>query len=343
MNAATLAERIAALPRVPLATLPTPLEEYPRLAARIGAGRLLVKRDDLTGLACGGNKVRELELLLGAARAEGADVLVAGGGVAQSNHARQCAAAARRAGMDAELILRRGASGTEPTGNLLVTRLLGARVHLVADDPGLEDREALATAMEELAGELRAAGRAPWVLRSSFHPLAAASYTQAALELAAQLDGLGIERAVLFCASMGATRIGLELAIDLLGLPWELRAVGWKPLDPGLPRRLAGLAAQTSELLGVEWAPGPERFATLDHGGPAYGVPSAECLEALRLAARTEGLLLDPVYTGKGFAGLRAELAGGRLDPAAPVVFLHTGGLPALFAYGETLIEGDER
>ena len=343
MKAARLAERIAALPRVELAALPTPLEEQPRLAARIGAGRLLVKRDDLTGLAFGGNKVRELELLLGAARAADADVLIAGGGVAQSNHARQCAAAARRAGIDAELILRRGASGVEPTGNLLVTRLRGARVHLVADDPGLEEREALAAAMEDLAAELRAGGRRPWILRSSFHPLAAASYAAAALELAGQLAELGIERAVVFCTSMGATRIGLELAIDLLGLPWELRAVAWKPLDPGLPTRLAGLAAETAELLGVAWSPGPDRFLTLDHGGPAYGVPSEECLAALALAAEAEALLLDPVYTGKGFAGLLAELAAGRLDPELPIVFLHTGGLPALFAYGEALLDGGQR
>lgn len=324
---------IGTVPRVALATLPTPLERAERLAAALQSPPLFFKRDDLTGLAFGGNKVRELEYILGTAIAEGADVLVAGGGVAQSNHARQCAAAARRVGMDPVLVLRRDSRPTTLTGNLLVTSLFDAEVHWVDADPGVDDREALGTDMDHIAARLKAGGRTPYVLKSSFHPLGALGYVGAGLELAAQLREAGIERAHIFCTSMGATQVGLRLAAEVLGLAWQITGVSWRPTTPGLAGRLAELAQRTAKLLGLDLEPRPDWFTTLDHGGPAYGIPSPQGWEMLQLAARTEGLLLDPVYTSKGFAGLVAELRGGRLEPGIPVVFLHTGGLPALFAY----------
>jgi len=333
----TLDARLQRLARFPLTTLPTPLEEYPRLAAAIGAERLLIKRDDLTGLAFGGNKVRELEYFLGAAKADGADVFVAGGGVGQSNHARQCAAAARRAGLDVHLVLRRGVFGSERVGNLLVTELLGAHIHWTEEDPGLADRDLLKSEMGRVVRDLEKAGRRPWLLTSSFHPLGAAAYALAALELRDQLINHDIARATVVCTSMGATRIGIELIVDVVGLEWDVVAVGWRPLDDGLAERLASLAARTSDLLGLDWRPEPSRFATRDHGGPAYGVPSEEGMAALRLAAVTEGLLLDPVYTSKGFAGVIGALRERAIDPRKPIVFLHTGGLPALFSYSAEL------
>ncbi len=332
-----LAAVVDALPVVDLGgRWATPLEDYPRLAAASGVRRLLVKRDDLTATGMGGNKVRELEFFLGQARATAADVLVAGGGVAQSNHARQCAAAARRAGLDVHLVLRRGLRANELAGNLLVTSLYGAQIHWVDDDPGLDNREGLAPAMDAVARDLERQGRRPWVLHSSFHPLGAVGYVRCALELMAQLDDLGLREATIVTTSMGATRIGLELAGVLTGEPWTVVGIGWRPVDAGLPDRLADLARRTAELLGHEWTPLPQHFTTVDHGGPAYGVPSAAGMDALRMAARVEGLVLDPVYTSKGFAGLLAEV-GRSVDPQRPVVFLHTGGLPALFAYGADL------
>jgi 1-aminocyclopropane-1-carboxylate deaminase/D-cysteine desulfhydrase-like pyridoxal-dependent ACC family enzyme len=324
------------LPRVPFAATPTPLEAHPELGRAIGLDRLLVKRDDLTGLAFGGNKVRELEYFLGAAVAADADVFVAGGGVAQSNHARQCAAAARRAGLEAHLVLRATDQIDETTGNLLVTRLLADEIILVDDDPGLADRESLSATMDAHAELLRGAGRRPWVLHSSFHPLGAAAYVAAGIELADQLADLGISAATIVVTSMGATRVGFDLAAAVLGLEWTTVGVGWRPVDNTLTARLVGLATETADLLGLDPSLVEREPLTLDHGGPSYGVPSDEGLDAIRLAARISGLLLDPVYTAKGFAGLRSAV-GASVDPHRPVVFVHTGGLPALFTHGNLI------
>jgi len=332
-----LRERLARHPRVSLIHGPTPLEEYPRLAALLGVPRLFVKRDDLTGLALGGNKVRELEFFLGDALAHGCDVFVAGGGVGQSNHARQCAAAARRVGMDVELVLRRGHGGTLPTGNLLITALLGADITWVEDDPGLQDRDLLASVMDHRADILRRQGRTPFVLHSSFDPRGALGYVDGALELLEQTTELGVDRFTLYMTSMGATRVGVETALEALELERTVtvRSAGWRPVDADLGRRLAELAHATARLVGSTWEPGPDHFRTIDAGGPAYGQPSVAGLDALALAARTEGLLLDPVYTSKGFAGMIDDLA--KHPTTHPVVFLHTGGVPALFAYADDL------
>lgn len=324
---------LARLPRLELACLPTPLEAYPRLAAELDLRSFLVKREDLTGLAFGGNKVRELDFIVADAVRAGADTFIAGGGGAQSNHARQCAAAARRAGLEPMLVLRRTADVEQPSGNLLAARLLADDIRWIDVDAGLSDREAAADAMEAVADELRAQGRRPYVLRSSFHPLAAAGYVDGGLELAEQLWARGIDDAQVVCGSMGATRVGLQLAFAACGLDWPVHAMGWRPVDDGLGDRLAGLARQTAELLDLDLPPVTAAdFPTFDHGGPAYGVPSPDGAAAARSAARVEGLLLDPVYTAKAFAGLVAELASGAIDRDRPVVFVHTGGLPVVFA-----------
>ena len=330
------------MPRFPLAATPTPLEECPRLAGAIGVDRLMIKRDDLTGLAFGGNKVRELEYFVGAALAAGADTFVAGGGAAQSNHARQCAAAARRAGLDVHLVLRHGLAGNEDTGNRLITTLLTDSIEWVDDDPGLEDRERLSQVMDDRAAALIRSGRRPWVLHSSFHPLGAAGYVAAGVELADQLAAVGIGPATIAVTSMGATRVGLQIAATVLGLEWTIVGLGWRPLEPGLAERLDRLHAETVSLLALgdhdlKAAADDSYATTIDAGGPAYGVPSEAGLDALRLCARSEGLLLDPVYTAKGFAGM-ASAVGGLVDPSTPLVFVHTGGVPALFAYPHDLI-----
>lgn len=338
-----LTERLAGLPRARFAALPTPLERAPTLGRRLGREQLLIKRDDLTGLALGGNKVRELELILGDALARGADVFVAGGGVAHSNHARQCAAAARRCGLEIVLVLRRGTRPLTHTGNLLVTQLMEPDIRWADIDPALDDRESLSPKMDEVAEELRATGHTPYVLYSSFHPLAAAAYVAAGLEIAAQLRERGMSRARIYCTSMGATHVGLLLAARACGLDWAVVGLGWRPLLPDLRERLSVLSIQTAALLDLDAHLAPADFETVDCGGPEYAVTSPESLDAIRTAAVDEGLLLDPVYSGKGMAGMMGDLGSAAVPPDVPIVFVHTGGLPALFAYADELATAHPR
>lgn len=341
MTTSELISAVDGLPRLPLLGWPTPLEEYPLLATMLGVESFWVKRDDLTGLAFGGNKVRELEMFLGDAVEKGCDVFVAGGGVAQSNHARQCAAAARRAGMEVHLVLRRGLRGNTRNGNLLVTELFKPTIHWVDNDPTLQDRDLLSNEMDRVAESLRGQGRVPYVLHSSFHPLGAVGYVRAAIELLDQMDSNDVEQFTVFTTSMGATRIGLELTSAMTDKRFGTVSAGWRPVDRDLPTRLVDLARRTAAILDVRWEPKESDFPTIDSGGPDYGIPSAEGLAVLRAVARTTGLLLDPVYSAKGFAGMLSHIRH-EGAPTGPVVFLHTGGLPALFAYETDLFDTKE-
>ena len=338
LTTSDLRARIGAIARTRLAALPTPLEAEPNLSAALGGPRVLVKRDDLTGLAFGGNKVRELEFFLGDALAKGADVFVAGGGVGQSNHARQCAAAALRAGLTPVLVLRPGVTGTTPTGNLLLTQMLGAEIHWVAEDTKLDDRDAMAGAMDRVADDYTRRGRRPYVLHSSVHPLGAIGYVECAVEIAEQLAERAGERVHVYVTSMGVTHVGLALGFAALGLPWTVTGLTWRPMVSGLAERLTRLADDAARLLKIEPRLEGADFVTLDYGGPEYGVPNQGTWEALALCARTEGLFLDPVYSGKGMAGLIDQIRRGALKSDDTVVFVHTGGLPALFAYGQEVM-----
>lgn len=324
-----LRDRIGRLPRQRLAALPTACEELPRLAGHAGVPRFLVKRDDLTGLGLGGNKSRAMDFLMGDAVARGSDVLIAGGGVEQSNHARQCVAAATRAGMDAVIVLQRRYRGFRPNGNLLALELLGGEIRWFDGDPELRSRGSAKTRMDEIAAELAGAGRRPYVLVSSVHPLSIVAYVEAAIELA---DQIGEAATRIYAASEGAVLGGLVLASRALGLAWRVTGVDWRPPEPGTAERLAEQVNQAATLLGLTTSVTPEDLRILPGGGPAYGEGSPESWAAIDLVARLEGLLLDPVYTAKGMAGALADL---RSNPShdEQVVFVHTGGIPALFAY----------
>ena len=326
---ASLRARIDRLPRHHLAALPTPCEELPRLAAQIGVTSFRLKRDDLTGLGLGGNKSRTMEFVIGEAIDQGCDTLIAGGGVEQSNHARQCVAAATRAGMDAVVVLQRRQSGFRSNGNLLALQLLGGRIRWVDGDPALQDRLAARQQMDQVAAELRASGHRPYTLASSLHPLGVVAYVQAALELASEL---GDEHCRIYATSEGAVLGGLCLAARSLGLDWEIVGVDWRPTQPGTQQRLAAVVSEAAALLQLETRVPPTDLRILDAGGPAYGEGSSASWAALDLLARLEGVLLDPVYTAKGMAGALADL---QRHPARTdtVVFVHTGGTPALFAY----------
>ena len=318
-----------AVPRVPLASLPTPLSEAPRLAARLGLSRLLVKRDDLTGLAMGGNKARKLEYDLAPTASGELDVVLTVGGT-QSNHAVLTAAAARRLGLEAKLVLG-GPDVARRKGNLLLGALYGAETRYLVDD---DENGSLAAAMEAWAAELRAAGRRPFcVPLGGSTPHGALGYVGAMRELAAQL-GPGSVQVVAAVGSCG-TLAGLALGARLF-LP-AARVVGISVSRPSGPiaARTAELAAGSARLLGLPPLLAPSDVEVHDAFRGEYGVATEAGREAILESARLEGLLLDPVYTGKAMAGLFGLARSGALDPAAPVVFLHTGGLPILFSFDD--------
>jgi D-cysteine desulfhydrase family pyridoxal phosphate-dependent enzyme len=336
-----LRRAIARLPRVPLANLPTPLDDCPRLSAALGGPRIMIKRDDLTGLAFGGNKTRKLELNFGEARQRGADVVV-GTAAAQSNHCRQTAAAAARLGLACHLLLRGGQKDGRPAqGNLLLDDLLGAEVRLLYGGALERWPETVAAYMEQLRGR----GHVPYQVMNTLESdrLGAVAYVGAFLELQEQLRDVAAQRggpgAVrIYLASLGGTGGGLALAAKLLAP--RMRVVCFTPMDSvalRLPKLLAEANA-AAELLGI-----PERLEAGDltmHDetiGAGYGIPTAEGTDALRLVARQEGILLDPVYTAKAMAGLIDHIRRGVIGRDETVVFLHTGGLPALFAYNGEL------
>jgi L-cysteate sulfo-lyase len=318
--------------RLGLAHLPTPLEPMKRLSAHLGGPRLWVKREDCTGIGFGGNKLRKLDYVLREAVDEGADTLVSGG-VVQSNSQRQVAAAAAKLGLACHLAVYHGRLAPPSpeyahTGNALLNRLFGAELH---DVPWDGDRN---SAIRDLADRLRAQGRKPYVVPYGVSsPLGALAYASTVLEIAAQSQALGFSpQAIVHCSGSGGTQAGLVVGanaclpqtrivgIDIDAEPERVRA---DVLTYG--RAAAALLDQPFDAASVEVVAG--------HAGPAYGVPHAATIAAIGLAARLEALVLDPVYSGKGLAGLIALIKTGRWTADQDVVFIHTGGAPALFAY----------
>jgi 1-aminocyclopropane-1-carboxylate deaminase/D-cysteine desulfhydrase-like pyridoxal-dependent ACC family enzyme len=333
-SAHDLAERIAAQPRVPLAVSPTPLQDCPRLSEALGGVRLLIKRDDLTGLAFGGNKTRKLEFLLAEPVANGVEVIVAGA-AKQSNFCRQTAAAAARLGMEAILLLM-GDPRVERQGNLLVDELVGADVRLHP----YESWTALHEAMHALAADLRANGRRAQAL-TGFEPVGALAYVECALEIARQCEERGVEPDVVVVSSATGTQAGLEVGFRALGL--GTRVVGISPIPAlegyaSIPARLAEVANWLCERLGLDWRLEPDDIDnTPAYVGEGYARVGADGRAALELFGRREAVILDPVYTAKAAAGLVDMVGDGRIAADATVVFVHTGGTPALFAYAGEL------
>lgn len=341
-----LAERVDRLPRYRLATLPTPLQEMEQLSGALGGPRLFVKRDDLTGLAFGGNKVRQMEYFIGDAVAQGANVFIGGGAYAQSNHARICAAAARAARLEPVIVVRPataelGKVGEFGQGNALLTGLLCDDVRVAPElEHASRDRLAEVSArravFEAVAQEYEARGAKPYVLVGSSIGLGAIGYVRAAFELQEQFEREGVDPDFVVVTSLGATQAGLELAVRLLHLSWRVVGMAYMPTGATGSQTVARLMGEAAGLLGIGLTTAPQEVVNLDeYAGPAYGVPSRRSAEITRMVARLEGLLLDPVYTAKGMAGLVGAIERGRFTPEHTVVFLHTGGHPAIFTYGE--------
>ncbi len=327
--------------RRPLAHLPTPLEPLARLGEALKGSRsvpkILVKRDDCTGLGLGGNKTRKLEFLMADALALGADTVITTGGI-QSNHVRQTAAAAARLGLACELVLTRvvpwGGPDYELTGNIQLDRLFGAKVHLHDAETDRAD------AMETLAETLRAAGKTPYMIPTGgSNAIGALGYAAAAEELAAQADRQDARiAAVVHASSSGGTQAGLTAGFAALDP--AVRVIG---ID--VDAHPAEVAGEVRRLAGEVWnrlgLPGgfPHDKVILQSGyaGQAYGLPTEAMRDAVQRTARLEGLLLDPVYSGKAMAGLIGLIEAGEFAPEDTVVFLHTGGAPALFPYRTAL------
>lgn len=322
---------LARFSRLELVPSPTPLEKLERLSRQLGRS-VFVKRDDITPFALGGNKVRKLEFLAADALAQGADTLVTAGAI-QSNHVRQTAALAARLGLGCVALLENPIGTADrnylENGNRLLLDLFGTEVELVPDLDNAD--ELLATTGERL----RAAGMRPYLVPiGGSNALGALGYVRAGLELARQIKASGETfSAVVLASGSAGTHAGLALALEH-ALPGT-RVVGVTVSRPDATQRpkVEGLLQRTAELLGVPVPAGLKVELWDQYFFPRYGEPNAGTLDAVRLAASHEGLLLDPVYTGKAFAGLLDGIARGAFEGDGPVLFLHTGGSPALFAY----------
>lgn len=331
-----LAGRIDALPRQRIAVLPTGLQPLPRLAAHAGVHEFFVKRDDLTGIALGGNKSRLMEFVLGDALATGCDVLIAGGGGEQSNHAVQCMASANRVGLETVVVLQRRPDA-RAGGNALLHELMGGQTQWIDSDPELRDRTSASASMHDLAEELRAQGHRPYVLESSLHPLSVVAYVNALLELHAQLCEPAQQPTRIYVTSEGAALGGLLLGAKLLGLPWDIIGLDWRPQQDGVAHRLHLMISAAAALLGFGSPVHEKDIVIRPEGGPAYGVGRPESWRAIRVAAELEGLILDPVYTAKGMAGTLDDLGARPFQSPGRAVFVHTGGVGAIFAYEDEL------
>jgi len=317
------------LPRIRFAQLPTPIEPLPRLSAALGGPRLFVKRDDQTGLAFGGNKTRKLEMLVAEAQANGARTLITAGAV-QSNHCRQTAAAAARFGLGCILILT-GEQPDQATGNLLLDGMLGAE--LVWGTRA--EREQLLQGTFQAAWE---AGRRPYLVPyGGSSPTGAASYALAIQELVEQSHEELLKETpvdwIVFPSSSGGTQAGMTVGKRIFG--WDGKILGISVDEPAdeLKSRVAALASATAEKLGERMSFSPEEILVNDeYLGGGYGVVGEPEREAIHLFARLEGLLVDPVYTGRAAAGLIGLIRSDFFSRGETVLFWHTGGNPALFA-----------
>jgi len=323
------------LPRIPLAHLPTPLDHCPRLSEHLDGPQIYIKRDDCTGLAFGGNKTRQLEFIMADARQKGADTIITGAAT-QSNLCRQTVAACRRLGMKPYLILVHGVKGPLMQGNLLLDHLLDAEITIIEGD----DFSVLTPLFQQKAEQLRHQGHKPYI----FNPfkdttsLAAVAYVDAFLELTEQLEERELQADYIYLSAFNITPAGLVLAAKFLGA--DVKIVGITPArEPeDRPTDIARIANATARLLGLEVSFQPEEIVNYDsYVGEKYGVPTPEGIEAVKLMAEVEGILLDPVYTGKAMAGLIDHIRRGLVKRSETVVFLHTGGTPALFAYNSDL------
>ena len=329
-----LARRIASYPRAQLGHFPTPLEPLKRLSERLSGPAISVKRDDTSGMGQGGNKVRALEFVLPEALAAGADILLTAG-VVQSNSVRQVAAAAAKAGLDCHFAMitdRVTATDADyaQTGNALLDHLYGATHEVISIK---DDRAAV---LERIAARMRESGRKPYIVPyGCANRIGAIGYLNAAAELAEQASRSGTPiTPVVHASGTGGTQAGLIAGFAALGLPVEVIGIDIDADPAGVRQRVGRLLAELADEIGLDRAAVAENIVIEGaFSAGAYGAADQPTVEAVRMAARMEALTLDPVYSGKALAGLIGLCKAGRFKPSDHVVFLHTGGTPAIYAY----------
>ncbi len=327
--------KIEHVPRFHLADMNTPLEEMTRMRTKLGGPRLFMKRDDLIGLALGGNKIRKLEFLLGDALSQGADTVITCGGI-QSNHCRLTAAAAVRAGLACELVLS-GEPPELPNGNLLLDRLFGAHVHWCT-------REQRNAEMEKVADALRAEGHTPYVIPvGGSNSVGTVGYVLAMEEFVYQLREQQLKADyVVVASSSGGTQAGLTLGAKVFGFDGKVLGISIDQVKTGetaFPPVLTRIANTTAARLETNITPGEQDFLlNCDYLGAGYAIPGDLEREAIDMTSRMEGILLGPVYTGRAMGGLLDLIRQGFFQPDETVVFWHTGGTPELFAYNHEFI-----
>jgi len=311
------------VPRLHFAHLPTPIETLPRLSEALGGPSLLVKRDDQTGLAFGGNKTRKLEFLIAEACDKGAETLISGGAL-QSNHCRQTAAAAARFGFDCVLVLTGDQPG-QPSENLMLDRLFGAEIVYVADR---KDRDRI---LQETFDRVTSEEKKPYLVPyGGSNATGALGYAFAMKEL---MDQTANADWIVFATSSGGTHAGLLLGRRVFGFSGRILGISIDESEEWLKKEVSQLASATSEKVGarIEFTPA-DVLANADYCRAGYGVVTEQEREAIRLFAKYEGLLLDPVYTARAAAGMIDLIRKGFFETTETVLFLHTGGQPALFA-----------
>ena len=328
---------LSGFPRVQLAHLPTPLEILPRLSEALGGPEIWVKRDDCTGLATGGNKTRKLEFSMGEAQERGADTIITVGAV-QSNHVRQTAAAACKLGMKCEVLLEHRVSDPSElyrnSGNVLLDRIFGAHLREYAAGTDFD------VAMEEIAGEVRAAGGVPYIVPGgASNPVGALGYVGCGEELLQQCEEQDVRFDHIVTATGSAgTHAGLAVGLRGSGSDLPILGIGVNAPKDAQEDKVYKLAVETAELVEKPGCVAREDIiADCNYIGPGYGQPTDAMNEAVLLLARTEGLLFDPVYSGKALAGMIDYVRQGRFDNSQRIVFLHTGGAAGLFAYADIL------
>jgi len=324
---------LARFPRIHFAHLPTPLEPMESLTRELGGPTLWIKRDDCTGLAGGGNKTRKLEFLIADAQEQKCDTIITQGAT-QSNHARQTAAIAAKMGYDCHLLLEdRTRSGDEEylyNGNVLLDQLYGAKLSTYPADTDMN------AAMEHVAEDLKSAGRKPYIIPGGgSNRVGALGYVNCSMEMLSQANdrGLRIDHVVHATGSTG-TQAGLVTGFVSMNTRIPVLGIGVRAPREAQEQNVFRLAAETADFVGAQGAVRREHvIANCDYVGDGYGLPTPGMIEALKMLAQTEGILLDPVYSGKGMAGLIDLIRNGKFKEGENVVFVHTGGAQGLFGY----------